>query len=261
MTGTATTVSLCNRALGQIGARSSVSSLNEGSTQSDACNLFFNSTFQNLARTARWACLRKQANLSLLAAAMGTPENPNGTTLPLPPTPFLYSYQYPSDCLAMRFIVPSFPSLATGVPQTTATVNSPTYLPGGGQIFFAIGYSVDNQNNPITVILTNQSQAQAVYTVNQPNPVIWDSLFEQAFVSSLAAFLVPALSLNLPLMQGSIASAEKLITAARVADANEGVTVVDHVPDWMRARWAGDGYGYVSQPWIYGGLIDMAWPC
>jgi hypothetical protein len=107
--------------------------------------------------------------------------------------------------------------------------------------------------------LTNQTQAQAVYTVNQPNPIIWDSLFQEAMVRSLAAFLVPALSLNLALMSAAIKAAEGMISQARVSDGNEGVTVMDHLPDFISARGYNPGLlvGYNNQGYIYG---QMAWP-
>lgn len=259
-TASASTISLSNRALLQIGSRTSISSLTEGSPQANACNVLFVPVFEQLGRAARWATLRKQATLSLLAAATGTPENPNGTTLPLPPTPWLYSYQYPADCLAMRNIVPSLPASPMGVPFTSASVASPIWLPSGGQIPFEVAYSTDIAGNPITVILTNQSQAQAVYTVDQPNPVIWDSLFQQAFVSGLAAFLVPALALNIPLMQGAIAAAEKMIMTARTADGNAGVTSQNREADWMRARSQGVSVNGCGNAINYC-EIDVCWPC
>lgn len=261
MTSSSTQTSVSNQALLQIGMRHTIASLTEDSTEANACNILYQPTFAMLARSAYWNCLRNQATLSLLAAAQGTPENPQGTTLPLPPTPWLYSYAAPSDNLAVRFIVPSFPNATPSgtIPLTTASVVAGPWLPGDGQIPFAVGYGVDGSRNPQEIILTNQSMAQAVYTVNQPNPIIWDSLFQQAFVNSLAAFLVPALSLNEQLMQMAVKSADALIMQARVRDGNEGSTCIDHIPDWIRARnsggslqWNNTGYA----PWVYA----MAWP-
>lgn len=255
-------LSVINRALLAIGSQSQVSSLQEGSPQANAASVLYQPTFEQLARSAPWNCLRQQATLTLLAAAQGTPENPDGTTLPLPPTPWLYQYQQPADCLQVRFIVPSLPAPNAGIPIFSNNTSAPTWLPNGGQIPFAVAYALDAHNQPLNVILTNQSQAIAVYTVNQPNPQIWDSLFQSAMVASLAAYFVPALSLHMPLMQIQIKLAEEMIQQARVRDGNEGVTSMDHLPDWMRARQGATGAywrnGYGNGCW--NNFSNMVWP-
>lgn len=264
MTSSSTVITITNRALVSAGSRVQIQSLNEGSVQSNTAALLFNPTFTALARTARWACLRAQAGLSLIAAAQGTPENPMGTTLPLPPVPYLYQYAYPSNCLAMRYIVPAIANgTPSGVPISSAYVQAPYYLPSGGQIPFTISYATDGGGNPIETVLCNQSQAQAVYTVNQPNPVIWDSLFETAMVASLAVFLISGLNQNMPLMGAQIKMAEGAIAVARAADGNEGVTSMNRNAQWMQARTVGIGlYGDGN----CGGNIglaqygSMAWP-
>lgn len=262
MTASDTSVGACNQALLQIGARATIASLDEGSVEANACSILYTPTFEMLGRSAPWNCLRKQITMTLVAAAQGTPENPDGTTLPLPPTPWLYAYAEPSDCLQVRFIVPSFPNQVGGTPLTTASFTAGACFPGDGAIPFVVAYSTDASNNPTQVILCNQTQAQVVYTVAQPNPVIWDSMFRQGFVSSLSAFLVPALSLNLALMQASIKVADSIIMQARIRDGDEGITVVDHIPDWMRARNSGgavNGYGGYA-PWLYANYQGMSWP-
>lgn len=255
-------VSLCNLALLSIGSRSQISSLTENNTESNACSTLFSFVYEHLARTAKWNCLRKQATLSLLKAAQGTPENPSGTSMPLPPTPWLYSYVHPSDCLAVRFISPSLPSTTSNSNLSFTTFNNqaPITMPTGGAIPFVVAYDTDTSNNPIQVILTNQDVAQVVYTVNQPNPIIWDSMFQSAFVASLAAYLVPALSLNMPLMNLSIQKAEKLIEQARVADGDEGVTTQNREASWITARGYPSGWmsnAYQNSYPQYGGMI---WP-
>ena len=257
----ATQVDIVNRALLSIGARAQVSSINpsDGSTEADACAILFTPTFEMLARAAHWNCFRKQADLSLIKAAEGTPENPTGTTLPLAPFPWLYAYEYPFDCLKMRSIVASLPSTSGSVPLTGLNNQASTYLPKGSAIPFVVSYDTDLAGNPVTHILTNQSQAQAVYTVNQPNPAIWDSLFQGAMVESLAAYLVPALSLNMELLKVKVATSERLVAQARVSDGNEGVTVIDHTPDWIVARGGAPRQfgptGYVNP--LYEALV---WP-
>jgi len=250
---------LCNRALGSFGARATIQSLNEKSAEAIQCNVFYQSTFEQVARSARWGCLRKEANLTLLGAAAGTPENPLGTTLPIPPLPWLYSYALPADCLFMRGILPNIPSQTGVTPPTTASVISPTFLPNGGVIPFKVSYSTDNAGNPIQIVLCNLTQAVGVYTVNQPNPVIFDSLFEQALVSALAAFLIPALSLNLPLLGAMIKNAEKCIMDARTADGNETPVSQDHQADWITARMGGTLIGRNAYNGQYS-CSDIAWP-
>lgn len=254
---------ISNRALLAVGARAQISSLypSDGSVEADTIQVLWNPTFEQLARSARWNCLRNQVTLSLVSAAQGTPENPSGTSYPLPPTPWLYAYAYPSDCLDVQYVVPSFPANEGGsTPPTTINNGAGTWLPNGSQIPFAVSYAPSANGSPTLIILTNQDQAQVVYTVNQPNPAAWDSLFQAAMVASLGAFLVPALSLSFPLMQLAIKQAEMAITQARVADGNEGVTTLDHLPDWMRARAGGQGYGIGYGLSTYGGYTSIAWP-
>lgn len=255
-------LSISNRSLLSIGARNQVSSVtpSDGSVEANAISVLWTPTFESLARSAKWNCLRKQRTLSLLQAAQGTPENPQGTSMPLPPTPWLYAYVYPDDCLDMQFIVPSWPDqVSGGTPATSINNNAGPWLPNGGQIPYAVATTYSSNNTPTLSILTNQCQAQAVYTVNQPNPAGWDSLFQAAMVASLGAFLVPALSLSLPMMQLSISVAEKIIKQARVSDGNEGVTTLDHTPDWFLARAGGQGYG-LGLGCTYGGYYNMSWP-
>lgn len=253
---------ICNRSLLSIGARAQVSSIvpSDGSTEADACAILFTPTFTSLARTAQWNCFRKQITLSMIMAAQGTPENPNGTSLPIPPQPWVYAYSYPADCLQIRSIVPTMPSTGVGGSWTSWNNSAPLWMPGQGQIPFEVAYATDNAGNPIQIILTNQEQAQAVYTVNQPNPIIWDSQFQEAMVSALAAYLVPALSLNLALMQGAIKRSEDIIAKARASDGREGVTVMDHVPDWMRARAGEEGFRLGLGSWGGYPFANMIWP-
>lgn len=259
-----TDVSLANLSLLSIGGRALLTSLNPSSNdkESQACGQLYNFVYPQLARSAPWNCFRQQAVLTLFQAALGTPENPSGTSYPYPADPWLYSYLLPSDSLMVRYLVPSFPAqVSGGVPISPNFIAARTTFPGMGQIPYAVAYSTDAFGNPIQVILTNLSQAQLVYTVNQPNPSTWDSLFTSAFVASLAAYLVPALSMNAALMQINIANAEKIIATARRQDGNEAFNVQDHVPDFIRVRGQGWGcYGDYGNGAFGGCYSSMNWP-
>lgn len=250
-------VSCCNLALLSIGARAQVSSISpsDGSTAADACATLFTFIFENLARASKWGCLNKQVSLTMIQAAQGTPENPTGTALPLAQQPWLYAYLYPPDCLLMRQILPPLVAVSSTISQTSLNNSITPCIPGVYQIPYEIGYTVDSFNNPLEVILTNQESAVANYNVNQQNPALWDALFTSAFIASLAAYLVPALSLNPPLMQMQIGIAERMIAKALQMDANESPVNQDHVPDWIRARSGATGsllynrFNYAQMPW------------
>ncbi len=165
-------LSISNRALLAVGARAQISSVfpSDGSEEGNAIAVLWTPTFEQLARSAPWNCLTKQVTLSLIQAASGTPENPDGTSYPLPPTPWLYTYAYPSDCLDFRYIVPSFPANeGSTTPSTTINNSAGTWLPTGGQIPFSVTTLYESAGNqPQTssiVILTNQDQAQGIYVV------------------------------------------------------------------------------------------------
>jgi hypothetical protein len=257
-------LSVCNLALWSIGVQGQVSSINpsDGSTEGNACSAYFLFVFQQLARTAKWGCLNKQLSLTLLQAALGTPENPTGTSLPIPQQPWLYGYLYPPDCLLMRQIfAPVIPVAGSGEPQLTVNNTVAPIVPGQFQIPYTIGYSNDASGNPLQVILTNQENAVANYTVDQPNPATWDALFTSAYVASLAAYLVPALSLDKQLQTIQIQVAERLIAQARAMDGNEDVVIQDHVPDWIRARQGATGWGGGLRGYNAYGPIGMNWNC
>src|ERR1700719_4577737 len=100
-------VDVANMALDNIGARYSITSLDPPQPAPNAVMVarHYQPKIDALHRAAHWNFTRKQAALSLLRAANGTPENPSGTTLPIPPVPWQYEYAYPSDCLLARFLV------------------------------------------------------------------------------------------------------------------------------------------------------------
>lgn len=250
-------IDLCNRALTAMGSRgATISSFTEGSEEANNCAILFTPTFEALARSAPWDIFKKQAYLSLYKAAKGTSENPDGTTLVTPPSPWLYSYLYPPDCLDMRYLLPPAMDTSSGgsVFPNMGWASSPSI--GPSVINMSIAYDMDSQGNPLRVILTNQAQTQAVYTVNQPNPDGWDSKFQQAFVSSLAAWLAPALAGNAAMMATNMKLSEGIIADAKRVDGNEGVTIQDIVPESIAVR------GVYWSPGFASGTIypPMVWP-
>lgn len=86
------------------------------------------------------------------------------------------------------------------------------------------------------VILTNQEFALLAYLKQVTDPNVMDSQFIQAWVSILGARLAMALTGDKQLANGLIAQANSWIMIARVGDGNEGLTINDVTPDWIRGR-------------------------
>lgn len=259
-------VEIGNLALDEISARATITSIfpSDGSLAANVLNRQYRLRFQQVARAAHWNCLRFQDKLALLKAYPGTPENPNGTSLPITvPSPWLYEYAKPANALRERSIIPLLPMPNVSPPLTTAGgVITPPYMPGRA-IGFIVATDTDSKGNILPVILTNMSQAQMVYTADYANePDLWDPQFESAFVTTLASFIAAPITGKDQKTAELSARAKDSILQARVSDGNEGPSSTEFIPDWLRARAGGSGLlnnvPYVA-PW--GGISfgDGSW--
>lgn len=245
-------VDLCNLALDQIVARTSITGLTPPSPPNNKAAEVAARTYQiqtdAVFRAAHWNSARLQNTLTLLRAAVGTPENPSGVdaggnTLPIPPVPWRYEYAYPPDCLLMRFVIPrpNLPIAGTAPLMTNVGMsNLPlvnTSLP------FVPAIDTDQDGNQIKVLLTNAGKAQGVYTARISNPDLWDASLQNAVIGTLAAWFALPITGDKSLMTMRVQLAVGLINAARMSDGNEGITTTDHIPDWMQIRESGSGWG------------------
>jgi len=89
---------------------------------------------------------------------------------------------------------------------------------------------------PQRVVLTNQEFATMVYVADVTDPNVWDDQFQEAYVKVLAAQAALVLSGDKKLANMKISEANSLISVARGGDGNEGLTVNDVTPDWIRIR-------------------------
>ena len=252
-------VNIANRALAAIGTRSQIASLTEQSNESIAAQLLLEPLRDELIRLAPWNFATNYNNMTLVCAAPGTPENPTtGTTTwakGIPPPPWAYEYLYPSDCLRPLWIVPQFATgFASGIPITTAVTGGVPQFWNGPPVRFKV--AVD-QISPVTgqpavggadtrVILTNQEQAILAYLRRITNPDVMDDNFVQAWVAALAGRLAIPLTGDKALANMKLGEANSYIQMARGVDGNEGLTINDVTPDWIRVR------GILYQSWEYG---------
>lgn len=111
---------------------------------------------------------------------------------------------------------------------------------------------------PQRVVLTNQEFATGVYCQDVTNPAVMDDLFLDAFVKVLGGTLCIPLTGDKKLANLAIQEANYSIAEARKGDGNEGLTVNDITPDWIRGRGIqfSDPYSGPYSGFDWGGM----WP-
>ena len=256
---------IANRALSAIGTRSQITSMDEDSNEARQVKLLFDPLRDELLRMAPWNCAFNYQNLSLICSAPGTPENPttgaNVWEKGIPPPPWSYEYAYPTDCLRCVFVVPQFTTgFTSGVPITTAVTGGAPAFWNGPPVRFKVGVDQigpsgkpDPGGTDVRVIWTNQEQAILAYCRRVVNPDVWDDGFQQALVAALGSRLVIALTGDKALAQLKMSEANQYIMLARQGDGNEGLTVNDVTPDFIRVR------GISYQAWEFSPNIMFDW--
>jgi len=258
-------VDITNRALSAIGTRSQVASLSEGSNESISANKWIDTTRRQILRMAPWNSSRNYNTLTLIVAAPGTPENPTAGVAfwqkGLPPPPWNYEYAYPSDCIRPVFIVPQFNTgFSSGIPITTAVTGGAPAFWQGPPVKFAVGIDQIVNGLPavggpdVKVIWTNQEFAVLAYTKDLSDPSVMDDQLQEAWAMFLAAKMTIDLTGDKALANLRIEDANRTIQVARVGDGNEGLTINDITPDWIRARGADTVSDFAWSP--YWGQVD-----
>ena len=121
--------------------------------------------------------------------------------------------------------------------QAVISASGQPSLGVGASFNVAIGFF-----GPQRVILCNQTQAILCYNAQITDPNVMDPLFQDAWIHILAARLGPQLNGEVARANLNISLANASIMEARKADGNEGITVNDVTPDFLRTR-GGFGVG------------------
>lgn len=128
-----------------------------------------------------------------------------------------------------------FGSSASGslfkTPSGTFTQDSTTGV-GSGATFTVTATAKGDQR----VIFTNQEDAVLAYIKRVTDPNVMDELFLEAWTNYFGARLCIALTGDKTLANMCIQQANSKIIAARTSDGNEGYTVNDVTPDFLRTR-------------------------
>jgi hypothetical protein len=120
----------------------------------------------------------------------------------------------------------------------------------GPPVKFVLGTDVDINGNPINVILTNQPQAIGVYTFRNGNTGMYDPLFVQCLSAYLGARVCIALTGDKNMMKMAFGMAQQFEASAQRFNGDEGLTVIDSTPDWMRVRGYASDWAF-PDGWMY----------
>ena len=263
---------IVNRALQAIGTRSTIASLAEGSNEANNASLVYASVRQQMIRAAPWNFCTATAVMTLLKEAPGTPEavqfssdftsdfftGSNGYaswSTVYPPPGWRYEYAYPADCLRARRVIPgALGSAGSAVSMFPSGLAAARTLWDAPAVRFQVTTDLDVSNNPFTCILTNAQQAILVYLRDITIEDLWDPLFTEAMVKALAGRLALALTSDKATAELMFKLADDAIMTARAADGNEGVTVLEHDPDWITQAFGMGAYGLAGRGGASGGF-------
>lgn len=287
----ATPADIANQVLDEIGRGGDIviGDLTEGTREAKVILRHYGTCLRQMHRSAPWDFARKQAPLVLLADRTG--QTPNVGTI-VSAQNWVYEYAYPIDCMRVtavlrnQLVQPAIPPENIQLPQPDQISSTITplgfglyparfkvgtdynYPPDPGQMYEDI-QGVSQQGR--TVIFTNVREAQIVYTALMTSPSVWDPLFRNAFVLYLAMKVAKALTVDangradiktgMAIANSLIPQVKKAVSEARIADGNEGFTSTDHIPDWMKVRNTGHGYGVGStgQSGLFVSGADWGW--
>lgn len=134
----------------------------------------------------------------------------------------------------------------------TGTISQDTTTGVGTGATFTLTFGTKGDQR---VILTNQEFAILAYCKQVTDPNVFDPLFLEAYIQILGAKLCYALSRDKALANACVASSNAIILKAREVDGNEGLTINDVTPDWIRARGVSDVGSYNANGFDWGNMF------
>lgn len=230
-------VEICNSALSMVGARATITSLDEVSSTAKACKVHYDMTRREVQMALAWPFTRRYADLSLLGAKAGTPENLDGTAL-VPDGDWAYVYAYPGDCVKPIWIKPK-----TEGEIETPFVNLGNIRDGqNNYVYFAEGTHTDLTSGYLQrVLYTHKAGANLMYVADVEDTNIFPYDFTETLTKTLASKLVIALNGDKNLLQGITAESKQLLARAMQVygqehEKDKRPVILDPMPSMMMAR-------------------------
>jgi hypothetical protein len=145
---------ICNMALCELGVTRFISGIHpsDGSEEGDVLSMLYTPSLEHVLRDMMPRFATKRKSLALVDEELVTN--------------WEYCYSYPNDCLRIQQIV----TTAARMPRSDESV----------------AFEVANYNDK-RVILTDQENAEVIYTSKITDPNLWDPMFVTAFINFLAS--------------------------------------------------------------------------
>jgi hypothetical protein len=209
-----TVTDICNAAISHVGTRSKISSIDEGSSEANACLTHFAMVRDATLRSYDWNFGRVTASLALLQD---------------PPARWAYKYAVPTDCVRLRRLG-DVPLLV--LPET----------------FYELAADKDATGAIVNVILTNAAPLSAIYTAQVADPLRWDQGFVDAVVYGLGARICFELTGKDDREKALTQMWQATLREAAAQAANEGSALNrTYVPEAASARGFDDGLAAFGQ--------------
>lgn len=193
-------VYIFNLAHSHLGDGGRVASRTENTKAAYYCNLHYEQARDNVLAAHRWDFARKYVVLADLGD---------------PPSPWDYRYAYPTDCITARQVV------------------SANWPPSANPEPFALGVS---DALDMRCLFTDVEEAILCYTARVTDPLLFPAPFTLALSWHLAELVCTPLTGDLKLKTTLLAGYRAALSAAATFDANEGVEILERVPDGIAAR-------------------------
>lgn len=205
-------LAIWNDAVLNIGAKGSIASLTEQSSEAAACALRYEGVVQSVLRSSDWNCVRMTAALTDVTATFAAPAR------------WAYRYTYPAACLRIwRMETPS--GVLWQWPQPLQ----------GYEV--AIDLDPGNSDLPTKYIYSNMTSLSAIFTKYAYDSAhgYYEALFEpdlkEALGWALAFAISGSLTSNTGIVQNARAEAMRSLAVAQASSANESSPNSMDVPE------------------------------
>jgi hypothetical protein len=229
-------VDIANQALGFVGIGKLIQNFqSEQSAEAKQIRQHYMTALTAILESAHWNFARAQKALTLLKDASA------GDTVP---RPWSYEYAYPADCAQVRYIMPQ----TYASPGATAS-GYPVVVGAAPPVRFVVGIDQDDNGTDRKVILTNEPDAECVFTKVVTNPQLFDSQFVRALAAYLGHMVAMPLTNDLARAKTAFQIAASTTISAQASNGDEGLTVIESTPEWLAVR--GFQADYAGGPGLY----------